>query len=297
MEESIYDSLFGASAAGFDANQRVSVGAFLSSLDLTTTMKNSVNAQADTALTDYGALKPSVGGRDLDVTSNGNAGVDWGNVENPTTSVSLSGTTVGTSTNITQIAGVAAATQIINQAKLALAFYNLDHLLHTGALASDVANSSVIARMCSSSGTPDFTSFLNTSDSLQAIRDFALSLVTGAAVTESGDLTINWGDTYHDDSRQKLVLKSRNWEDLDSPVDLNVTFKVRSNDNLDSFQFDVEKLEDAADGSQQVQIDMTRAETKAFRVGAGIYEYDLDVDTADREVTLQSGKLTVVKDS
>lgn len=53
VEEAIYDALFAASAAGFDANQRVSVGAFLSTLDLTTTMKASVNTEADTALTDY----------------------------------------------------------------------------------------------------------------------------------------------------------------------------------------------------------------------------------------------------
>lgn len=37
---------------------------------------------------------PTVSGRSLDVTATGAAGVDWANVENPTTTVGLSGTTV-----------------------------------------------------------------------------------------------------------------------------------------------------------------------------------------------------------
>lgn len=62
--------------------------------DLTAAMKASVNTEADTALTDYGALKPTTAGRTLDVTAAGNAGIDWGNVENPTTTLNLSGTTI-----------------------------------------------------------------------------------------------------------------------------------------------------------------------------------------------------------
>ena len=70
LEEAIYDSLFGASAAGFDSNQRVNVGQWLSNavtasggtpdvniqslddIDLSATMKASVNTEADTALSD-----------------------------------------------------------------------------------------------------------------------------------------------------------------------------------------------------------------------------------------------------
>lgn len=40
------------------------------------------------------ALKPTVPGRTLDVTANGNAGIDWGNVENPTSTVALTNTSV-----------------------------------------------------------------------------------------------------------------------------------------------------------------------------------------------------------
>jgi hypothetical protein len=77
IEEAIYDALYGASAAGFDANQRVNVGSWLSTavtlssgapdvniqstddIDLSATQKASVNAECDTALTDYDAVIPA----------------------------------------------------------------------------------------------------------------------------------------------------------------------------------------------------------------------------------------------
>lgn len=48
-------------------------------------------------------------GNTLDVTTGGAAGIDWGNVENPTTSVGLSGTTVGTCTANTDMRGTDSA--------------------------------------------------------------------------------------------------------------------------------------------------------------------------------------------
>lgn len=62
LEEEVYDDLFAAGAVGY--------------------------------------LKPSTAGRDLDVSSSGEAGIDWANVGSPTTTVGLSGTTVKTSTDI-----------------------------------------------------------------------------------------------------------------------------------------------------------------------------------------------------
>lgn len=51
-------------------------------------------------------LQPTVSGRTLDVTATGAAGLDWGNIENPTTTVGLSGTTVGTTTAAGDSSGV-----------------------------------------------------------------------------------------------------------------------------------------------------------------------------------------------
>lgn len=41
---------------------------------------------------------PNTAGRGIDVTTGGGVGIDWSNVENPTTSLNLSGTSVGTAT-------------------------------------------------------------------------------------------------------------------------------------------------------------------------------------------------------
>lgn len=73
--------------------------------DLTATMKASVNAEADTALSDYGALKPTTAGRTLDVSAGGEAGIDLANVGSPTTTLNLSGTTISTSQTITTVSG------------------------------------------------------------------------------------------------------------------------------------------------------------------------------------------------
>jgi len=50
-------------------------------------------------------LQPTTAGRTLDVTATGAAGIDWGNVENPTTTVNLSGTTISTSQAVASVSG------------------------------------------------------------------------------------------------------------------------------------------------------------------------------------------------
>lgn len=60
-------------------------------------------ARLDAAITTR--LAPTTAGRTLDVTATGAAGVDWGNVENPTTTVGLSGTTVASATATGSVVG------------------------------------------------------------------------------------------------------------------------------------------------------------------------------------------------
>lgn len=50
-------------------------------------------------------LAPTVAGRTLDVTATGGAGIDWANVEAPTTTLNLSGTTISTTQAITSVSG------------------------------------------------------------------------------------------------------------------------------------------------------------------------------------------------
>src|SRR3989304_343435 len=53
-----------------------------------------LKAQAENAMTAYGALKTSVSGRLLDVSAGGEAGLDWANIGSPTTAQNLSATTI-----------------------------------------------------------------------------------------------------------------------------------------------------------------------------------------------------------
>lgn len=63
------------------------------------------SAQVDTSLTTYGALKPTVAGRTLDVSTGGEAGLDWANVGAPTTTQNLSATTISTSQAVASVSG------------------------------------------------------------------------------------------------------------------------------------------------------------------------------------------------
>lgn len=69
VEEAVYDAMYAASAAG--------------------------------------PLQSTTAGRTLDVTATGAAGIDWGNVENPTTTVGLTGTTVDLVTDAVDATSVA----------------------------------------------------------------------------------------------------------------------------------------------------------------------------------------------
>ena len=51
------------------------------------------------------SLKSTVDNRSLDVTTTGGAGIDWANVEAPTTTVGLSGTTISTGQVVASVAG------------------------------------------------------------------------------------------------------------------------------------------------------------------------------------------------
>ena len=68
-----------------------------------------VHPLAQFSIENRSALRPTTAGNTLDVTAAGNAGINWGNVENPTTSVTLSSTTIGTTTNNTDMRGTDSA--------------------------------------------------------------------------------------------------------------------------------------------------------------------------------------------
>lgn len=176
-----------------------------------------------------GALRPTTAGRTLDVTATGAAGIDWGNVENPTTVVDLSGTDIQLCDTVTTLTGHTAQTgdnyarlgapagasvsadiaaieaqtddigvagagltaipwnsawdaEVQSEVDDALVAQRLDHLVAV-ADADDVVNNSIIAKMVSSAATADWSGFVNTTDSLQAVRDH---IGDGTNLTEAG---------------------------------------------------------------------------------------------------------------
>jgi hypothetical protein len=62
-------------------------------------------AQVQTELGTYGAVKPTTAGRTLDISTGGEAGIDWANVGAPTTAQNLSGTTISTSQAVASVSG------------------------------------------------------------------------------------------------------------------------------------------------------------------------------------------------
>lgn len=67
---------------------------------------------ASFSLENRSALRPSVTGRELDVTATGEAGIDWANIGSPTTVVNLSGTTVKTATDVATTLGTPAGASV-----------------------------------------------------------------------------------------------------------------------------------------------------------------------------------------
>jgi hypothetical protein len=83
----------GASNAADVAAIKTVVDAIKVKTDPIATAGGLVTARVDGYNTNMTPLQPTVAGRTLDVTATGAAGIDWGNVENPGTTVNLSATT------------------------------------------------------------------------------------------------------------------------------------------------------------------------------------------------------------
>lgn len=70
----------------------------------TTGRSTAIDASGNVTVGGYAAgqvpLQPTTAGRTLDVSSTGEAGLDWANVGSPTTTLNLSGTTVKTATDV-----------------------------------------------------------------------------------------------------------------------------------------------------------------------------------------------------
>jgi len=122
---------------------------------LGTQAKADVNAEVDTALSDYdGPTNAEMEARTLPSADYFDPAAD----------------TVALVTEVSQL-GTQAKADVNAEVDTALTDIGLDHLLAAAVTGTDVVDNSVIAQMVSKSGTADWDSFDNTTDSLEAIRD------------------------------------------------------------------------------------------------------------------------------
>lgn len=173
-----------------DTNGEVTVSGYNSSLDFNSTQKASINAEADTALTDYDALVPAdlpTNFADLSITAT-TGRVDVASIEGTDATDQIRDAIVDDSTRFSgaSIAAILADTNSLDATKIpdtislaninaqvdtALTDIGLDHLFSAAIVGADVTNNSFAARITSKSATADYDDFVNTTDSLQAIRD------------------------------------------------------------------------------------------------------------------------------
>ena len=104
----------------------------------------SINGSGQVTVGGYGTglapLQPTVAGRTLDVTTTGEAGIDWGNIGSPTTTVNLAGTTISTSQAVASVSGS------VNSVASAVTVGTINNNVITAAsIATDAIDSDAIA--------------------------------------------------------------------------------------------------------------------------------------------------------
>jgi hypothetical protein len=99
------------------------------------------------------------------------------------------------SVNVTQIEGSDATDQINAACDAAIETYGLDHLISASVAGSDITDNSIVAKLVSKESTADWDDFVNTTDSLQALRDRGdASWVTGGGSSASAIADAVWDE-------------------------------------------------------------------------------------------------------
>jgi hypothetical protein len=168
---------------------------------------SSANVTVAGYATGQAPLQPTVAGRTLDVSATGEAGLDWANIGSPTTSQTLSGTTVNTTTNLTNAPpDSAGVTTLLSRIPAAL-FSGITSLAQwLGLLGGKQVGNSTARTEMRATGAGSGT-FDETTDSQEALRDRG----DAAWTTGSGTSTLTQADV-----RAAVGLASAN---LDTQLD------------------------------------------------------------------------------
>ncbi len=153
----------------------------------------------------YGALQPTIAGRTLDV-ANGNADADVRLLDGSSVNLAANGLldvnveswdVQDVSVNADNLPEVALGDTAHDGTIDDLRTLGLDHLVSTAVTGTDVADNSIVAKLVSKSATADWDDFVNTTESLQALKDLgdtnwitATGFATPTNVTDARDAVI-----------------------------------------------------------------------------------------------------------
>ena len=92
----------------------------------------------------------------------------------------------GTGDHLTAVPwNVAWDAEVQSEVDEALVALGLDHLLAASVIGADIVDNSIVARLASSAATADWDTFVNTTDSLQAIADSSATPPTAAVIADA----------------------------------------------------------------------------------------------------------------
>lgn len=170
-------SIAATSGNGFATAKDVSVVIAAGTVDSVSVVGETIGSFS---IENRSAVMPTTAGRTLDITATGAAGIDWGNVENPTTAVNLSATNIDTDQVVASVSGAVGSV-------VGLTASNLDatvssRLASAGYTAPDNAG---IAAIEAKTDSLTFTA--------PGVVDCNVTYVTAIAITGTGTSVDPWG--------------------------------------------------------------------------------------------------------
>lgn len=172
-------------------------------------------------------LSPTTAGRTLDVSTTGEAGIDWANIGGPTTSQTLSGTTIGTATALgaNSVSAAALATDAVAEIAAAIS-------IPSAASVADAVWDEAISGHLTSGSTGEALSGA-TAPTAAAIADAVLDEAlsghvtagtAGAVLSQAATLTLNdIADAVWDETLADHVIAGSTGEALDAAGDVGIT--------------------------------------------------------------------------
>lgn len=161
----------------------------------------------------------------------------------------------------------------------AITTYGLDHLVSASVAGVDVADNSILAKLVSKSATADWDDFVNTSDSLQAMRD---QLAT-AAVTDS--IFTNMATAAALTTVGNNVTAIVSYLDTEITAILNILNNLNTaleSDGATGYQFTALALENAPGNAEAIRIEMDTNSTKLASIVEDTDELQTDLVNGGR---------------